>query len=354
MARPTRHLVMLAAASLAGGGFTAVAGGPVSSASAETGLGTTAEAGVLPIVRDGVSQDLGYCGNAPLSETLSDVTDVVIAVHGDGRGACSYARSALEAAARAGKADRTLVIAPHFAASSDSEAALPQRLYWSSSGWKEGDDSLASPYPRAWSMSSFEAVDLLIKRAADRLLYPNVQRVVVAGHSAGGQFVNRYVGVSALPPAATPDVVRRAVVANPSSYLYLDERRPDPKTGVLRTLSRKERSSCRSYDRYKYGLSERSGYAGALTPSSVIAQFRATPVTYLAGSLDTDPTDSSLDTSCAGTWQGSQRLDRAQKYQTHLNAVIGRSGHPFVVVPGVGHTARGMFTSPEGVAALFS
>lgn len=89
--------------------------------------------------------------------------------------------------------------------------------------------------------------------------------------------------------------------------------------------------------------------------SAVLTQLRSSSVTYLAGELDTDTADPSLDTGCAARWQGPQRLARAQAYQKHLDAVLGPESapHPLITVPAVGHSASGMFTSAPGVKALF-
>lgn len=186
--------IVLAVLSLGAGGVAGLT--TLDGPAAAVALDTSPVVRVLPISVQGVTYDLGYCGNGSLSETNPTVTDVLVMIHGDGRDACSYAKTGMRAAGLANATGRTLVVAPHFAAPEDPEAALPGRLYWNDSGWKSGDPSLTGPYPRAWSMSSFAIADLLVRKAGDRLLYPNVQRIVVAGHSAGGQFVNRYTATT--------------------------------------------------------------------------------------------------------------------------------------------------------------
>ncbi len=303
----------------------------------------------LQLVREGEALTLRYCGTDDIGRKNADLSDALVIIHGDGRNACSYARSATEAARLAGRDHSTLVIAPLFAAAEDPEAGLPGVLYWSSGGWKQGDDSLRTPSARPWSISSFEVVDEILDRVADRRSYPMVERIILAGHSAGGQFVNRY---SALSPARSGVGSRQVtVVASPSTYLYLGPERADRSTHQFRALTSGELRSCSSVNRYKYGLDRRSGRAAFLTNAQVLQRVRAARVRYLVGSEDHDPAHSSLDTGCAATWQGTHRLDRAHTYARHLTA----SGVPtrVVEVAGVGHTARGMITSPEGVAALF-
>ncbi|MDO5629079.1 MAG: hypothetical protein Q4G43_12230 [Mobilicoccus sp.] len=308
----------------------------------------------FPITRGGETLYLGYCGNAPLESALPGVTDVVVVVHGDGRGACSYATSVQRAARAAGRVTSTLVVAPHFAANGDPEGEEPSRLTWGTSGWKDGANSRVTPYPRPWRISSFEAVDVLVDHLTRGDLLPDLTTLTVAGHSAGGQFVNRYLATTQRPAASTPRVERRWIVASPSSYLYLDERRIN-RGGRPGSLSGRERRDCPDYNTYKYGLAGRTGYAAAMTDDQIRARVASTPVSYLVGSLDDDPANSSLDTSCAGLMQGPDRVRRALNYQTHLASVLprGSASHRLRIVPGVGHTARGVFTSPEGVAALF-
>ena len=86
----------------------------------------------------------------------------------------------------------------------------------------------------------------------------------MSGHSAGGQFVTRYQMANRVHD--TLGVPVRYVVANPSSYAYPDALRPvinpgetgDPSGTAFRPF--RERS-CVSYDRWPYGLADRSGYA---------------------------------------------------------------------------------------------
>jgi len=78
------------------------------------------------------------------------------------------------------------VIVPQFLAGIDIEAhGLPaDTLRWTLEGWEGGEDAIAPS-----STSSFEALDAILDRLADRRLFPNLKEVVVAGHSGGAQVV---------------------------------------------------------------------------------------------------------------------------------------------------------------------
>ena len=98
---------------------------------------------------------------------------------------------------------------------------------WSVDGWKDGslseirrDDSTDQ------RVSSFAVLDALLETLSDRKHWPALDLVVLAGHSAGGQFVQRYAVASAPTVLSHQGIHTRFVVANPSSYLYFDARRP--------------------------------------------------------------------------------------------------------------------------------
>jgi len=294
-----------------------------------------------------------YCSNASVDTANAAVRRVVVVVHGDTRNACDHASYVQDAAGLKGVAGETLVIAPHFLADVDITTTDPGTLYWTEGGWKAGSVSLMSPYVRPWSISSFEVVDILIARATDPAKFPNVQSVVVAGHSAGGQFANRYAAAS--PTGTVPSAISyRFVVANPSSYLYLDPRRYHGTT--LGPLSESEVSACSSYDNYKYGIQAPYTYVRDHDASLLVPRYGARTISYLLGSDDTDPNDASLDTSCAAEWQGVHRLERGTRYYAYLGVIYGSgiyARQTMATVAGVGHSAHDVYTSAEGLAALF-
>jgi pimeloyl-ACP methyl ester carboxylesterase len=310
----------------------------VSAAPAEAAtLGATAAMRTTSV---GVGPALEYCGNARVEDALASVRTVVLVVHGDGRDACPYADSTLKAASGAGMAGSTLVIAPHFLASSDGHSG---RMYWSESGWKTGDASLDTG-----RLSSFAVVDRLLA-GVTTARYPNLQRIVVAGHSAGGQFVNRY-------EATTPNnSVTRYVVANPSSYLYFGAKRFSGTT--LRSLTSSEQAACRRYNDYKYGLNSRNAYTGGMSEQTLRDRFASRPTTLLLGTADTSR-GGNLDMSCAADWQGANRYERGHRYHdVYLPAQFGSgiaSTHRISDVPAVGHSWSAMARSAQGRAALFT
>ncbi|MBM7851913.1 pimeloyl-ACP methyl ester carboxylesterase [Methylopila capsulata] len=279
----------------------------------------------------------------------------IVLVHGRLRNADVYFRSAETARAAAGEqAAGALLVAPQFLADPDADLAgglPPDALRWTPEGWMGGEAATA-PAP----ISSFEALDALVARLADRRLFPNLAEIVVAGHSGGGQVVQRYAATSQEADALAKDrapggAVVRFVVANPSSYLYFSPERPMAGGGFAAL----DLATCPRADRWKYGLADRPPYAAGRSGAEIEAAYLSRDLTMLLGAEDRNPNHPALDKSCAAEAQGPNRMERGLAYARYLAARHGAAfRHVVRVVPGVGHDGDGMFTSPCGVEALFA
>jgi pimeloyl-ACP methyl ester carboxylesterase len=271
------------------------------------------------------------------------ITRAVIVLHGRLRNADVYYDSAKTAQAAAGPAGQaTLMIVPQFLADIDIEAhhLPPDTLRWTLEGWEGGDDA-TGPKPA----SSFEALDAILARLADRALFPNLKDVVVAGHSGGGQVVQRYAIASrGEAPLAAAHIAVRYVVANPSSYAYFTDQRPQPEIAA----------SCPRFNDWKYGMAERPDYLAKPTPAELERAYVARQVIYLLGTKDTNPNHPALDKSCMAEAQGPYRYARGHSYAAVMAARDGGTpNHHLFDVEGVGHDGDKMLTSPCGLKALF-
>jgi pimeloyl-ACP methyl ester carboxylesterase len=268
----------------------------------------------------------------PLTERRPEITRAVLVVHGVSRTAGKNFNSMVAAASAAGVLGETLIVSPHFA-SADG---------WGES-WKEGGPSATFGDS---AISSFAAADHLIEVMTDPAVFPNVREVVVAGHSAGGQFTQRYAATSSIE-SRRPSLRFRYVVTNPSSYVYLNGLRPSGPN----TFATPRR--CSSYNEYKYGLEARNTYTSRLSAGAIRDQYAGRYVVYLLGALDNDDDAKDLDESCEADLQGTQRLARGTFYFNHMMTFFPRNRHRRFVVGGVGHNRTSMFTSAAGLEALF-
>jgi hypothetical protein len=191
---------------------------------------------------------------------------------------------------------------------------------------------------------------------------------VVIGHSAGGQFVNRYQMANHVHERLGVPVAY--VVSNPSSYAYLDALRPSSSAFPANIAAEppgytlppsddppppfvefSDRRNCTTYDRWPYGLQNREGYTAKIADDQLRKQLAARQTTYLLGGLDILPLFG-FDGSCSAMAQGPTRLARGLAFARYVNDKYGAQ-HKSVVVPACGHNARCMFTDGLALALMF-
>lgn len=277
----------------------------------------------------------------PLTETNAALEAAIVVIHGVNRNADEYFAGMIKAARTVGELDRTLIISPHFKTADD--AVAKNELYWES-GWKRGDPSVTF----ATQVSSFEVMDKILQTLADKKRFAHLKRVVVTGHSAGGQFTGRYAAGSRVENEAT-EIDFHYVVANPSTYLYLNEERAMP--GSLTQFTKVEGTSCKEYDDYAYGLKKRNAYMQRVSDEQVTKHLTRRRLTVFVGEADVEV--ELLDLSCGANLQGKNRFERGVTYFHYLERLLSPSTLALVTVPRVGHDFDHMYNSREGLAVLF-
>lgn len=277
-----------------------------------------------------------------------------VMVHGTNRNASEYFAWTLASTAAAGKLDSTAVAAPHFKArtATGGDAVNEGELYWTNEGWKSGESASNG------SEFSYDAMNSIVRAFADRNRFPNLEEIVVAGHSAGGQYVQRYAATNLIDPIANVKI--RYVVANPSSYVYMNELRLttggacSEKGGCTgKFVPYSDASNCTTYNQYRYGLDRLTGFAALAGAQRIRAQFPARRVYYLVGELDTNVNDPSLDKSCPAQSQGPNRRERGLTFWNHVSQQFS-ADHKIAIAPGCGHSAVCVFAGPAGVKAVFA
>ncbi|CAJ1967340.1 unnamed protein product [Cylindrotheca closterium] len=312
-----------------------------------------------------------------------------------------------------------LILAPRFLAPSDMKhkrknqhqfqnQTTTEFLYWQNSekqpkyaishSWRYGADALNAP------VSSYEAVDRLVEHlvsftapGTDTRCFSNLRQVSIVGHSAGGQLVQRWallsnafkmIRPSSWTTATTTTAINddpgysmdiRAVVANPRSYCYLNEKRMvvvmDGNSNKVEAHwevpAASQIKKCPDYNQWTWGL-ERGGALDEVVPykarriksgsdEEVAHRYANRKVFYLTGEYG----DTDQDDLCATRdFQGHNRHERALYYVAALNAYFGSGNstpgssnnsvlrHELHTIPETPHDHILMFQSVAGRRAI--
>jgi pimeloyl-ACP methyl ester carboxylesterase len=286
----------------------------------------------------GPSRSLVY-RTFPLGVRNPAITRALIMVHGAGRDADNYFRTTLAAAFLAGALEDTIVISPRFASRDGkgcADALAANEVNWSCSGdsWRSGGVALDNK-----ALTSYDFTDEILRKLARKDVFPKLKAIVVAGHSAGGQYVTRYEMSNKVHDRLGVPVTY--VVSNPSSYAYLDAARPGGTAPA----------GCAAYDNWPYGIEKRSGYTASVPDGQLKKQLAERPVTYLLGQIDILPLGG-FDSSCSAMAQGPTRLARGEAFGKYVNEKYG-AHHSVTVVSLCGHNARCMFTAEAALPIIF-
>lgn len=260
------------------------------------------------------------------------VKKIVIVIHGLKRNAGDYFRMVSQIAPRDTQ-NETLILAPQFLNHADKSRhkdELPRRtLVWKKSEWKDGQssfyDSLDDP-----TTSSFAVMDELLLLL--KSLYPNLQNIVFASHSAGSQFLQRYAALTQIDTQPSMQNIHlRFLVSDPSSYLYFDQERPT-KAGNFKAV---DLEVCPDANSYHYGLNNPIAYGSGRDASNLRQRYFAQDVRYLLGTKDNDPNDPVMDKRCGAMAQGDNRLSRGLNYVEYLKRLGKKS--PVYLIEGADH-----------------
>jgi pimeloyl-ACP methyl ester carboxylesterase len=288
-------------------------------------------------------------------------------VHGALRNPDHYFATATTAAFLAGALNNTVIIAPAFRSSDGKHCRdhlQPHEVNWRCGGdsWRSGGTAISDP-----ALTSFDFVDQILRRLADRKKFPNLAVIVVAGHSAGGQFVSRYEMVNRIGDELGIPV--RYVIANPSSYAWPDATRAlpvadaapanavagwkdeDPHSNF--SYGTFDGTKAPAYDKWPYGLEKRaSGYTAAMSDDRLKQQLASRTAFYLLSQVDTLPLGG-FDDSPNALAQGATRRARGEAFVKYLRQHLGAAHSKILIVPECGHNDRCVYTTDAVLAVIF-
>ncbi|KAI1266095.1 WSC domain-containing protein [Xylariaceae sp. FL1019] len=306
---------------------------------------------------------LNYFSNNGKGQRLntSDVKRAVIVIHGLNRDPGTYMSNMLSALSQVPDGtgpdfSNTQIIAPMFPNGNDKNTGYPwnatapaggygstsRALVWQGSGWMNGDNN---QYPRLQiATSSFDCVDQYITYFANKTMYPNMKQIVVSGHSAGAQFVQRYAMVGKDLSTVLGDIGLTYWVGNPDSYGWLNSSRPF------------DTSDCATYNDWRDGLdSYEPSYNTALVGKGVAAVqaiYQSRSIAYARALQDRGDTSS----TCGPDTTGANRDERFFNFISYFPPTCSSGADTAcdtVDYVDTGHDAGVMFASAAGRTRLF-
>ena len=330
---------------------------------AEACTKATAECERWILIRGGPARTKVYA-SYPLDVANPAIVRALIMVHGAGRNADHYFETSTAAGFLAGALENTIILAPRFAAGSDevagNEVLWPER----DGNWRSGGTLATNP-----DYGSFDLMDDLLRALANKRIFPNLTKAVVAGHSAGGQFATRYAMTNKVHDKLS-GVEVSYVVANPSSYAWPVADRPlpsgtaDPATADKEavgpngekvngdfTYGAFDTTKAPNYNRWPAGLANRAGYTAGLTDDQLRKQLVERPTTYLLGQVDVLPLGG-FDSSPNAMAQGPTRRARGEAFFKYVTETLGAK-HNAIIVPECGHNDRCIYTTDLVFPVIF-
>lgn len=292
-------------------------------------------------------KNLVYVSNRDLTKAAQDIETVVIIVHGLERNPSTYFDS-IQAAVSTHSGPNsvsahTWVIAPHFMKNEDKP--LASDLSWGDNGWKEGHVAQGTSDV---SLSSYAALDTLISALNNPARFSKLKKVILAGFSGGGQFVQRFMLGTKLPEQLT-SLNFRFVVGSPGSYMYIT---PDRMKAKRDGFAPPSSANCPDFNEYHYGLNNRVSYLMASTGADMLARLKSRDIRFIVGEADTSR-GGVLDVTCAADMQGANRFVRSQEYVKYVRFLGAGDNVKAFVAPKAGHSHVKVFATSQGQSALF-
>ena len=252
---------------------------------------------------NGVSATLPYKSNYSLAHKNSDITQLIIAIHSSNYDAKMSFNNIDKLSKDIGRKKTTLIVSPQFISSSLLQTPKKANfLFWDNAPFL--GSSNARYFNNKVKISAYEILDSLIDEIYKSGNFPKLQNIVIFGHSAGGQFVNRYCAYSRFNKSG---LKVRYIVMAPSSYLYFNKQRA---IKGIRNRFKIPKVEAKIYNNWGYGLDKlyQVHRRNRVTAFMMLNQYAKSEVIYLVGSKDNNPNGSTLSKTTASMWQGKNRV----------------------------------------------
>ena len=161
-----------------------------------------------------------------------DLQRAVIVIHGARRDPQNYHAGMIQALQQITdndeiSPDTVSIVAPYFVNDADEGvgyAAGSRALVWNTDEWAGGSNNVLPASSK--TISAFEVLDQIIKYYGDQNRFPNINQIVISGHSMGAQMVQRYAAVARTPQQLGVSTPISYYVGDPNSLVWFETSRP--------------------------------------------------------------------------------------------------------------------------------
>ncbi|RYO95563.1 hypothetical protein DL764_007660 [Monosporascus ibericus] len=319
------------------------------------------------VCADDPESDLSFLTYSSLNTTRQrprneDLKRAVIVLHGARRDPQNYHAGMILALLAVNdnddiSPDTVSILAPYFVNPDDAGrgyAAGSRALVWHGDHWAGGANNLL-PETTQGTVSAFDVLDQIVQYYGDKTRFPNINQIVVGGHSMGAQMAQRYAAVGKTPEQLGITTPVSYYIGDPNSMIWFETTRP------LST------SKCATYDNYREGFSNYltygSQYAGDMTYNTqlvssgheaLLANYNSKTMAY--GRATRDRGDYRGADDCAVYTTGKDRSERffefVKAFPPSCPDPATDGCHTLDIVEST-HDAPTMFRAAAGQARLF-
>ena len=180
-------------------------------------------------VKHNVECYIPYLSSLPLEQENKNITHLIIGLHDVSHCAEGTYNCYMKLLEKHNKLnDDIMLIIPQFLVSghvnNNNEKNL---LYWGVSPFFGSCISTTKAFEGDLRISAYKILEDIIADFCSKENFPNLKRITIVGHSAGGQMANRFAASNTIEfDTARPQNVNiRYIVMNPSSYVYMSPKR---------------------------------------------------------------------------------------------------------------------------------
>lgn len=210
--------------------------------------------------------------------------------------------------------------------------------------------------PRLKTVSSYDVLDQIVQYYGNKTTFPNINHIVVAGHSMGAQMLHRYAVVGKTRDQLGVEVPISYYLGNPSSETWFTDERP-LSTGKCAGTYNYWREGLDNFETYGSGHSGNITYNLELLAGgneSVLANYLGKTVAHGRGFRDRGDYS---EGSCAPYTTGKDRHERffsfVQRYPPTCADPAAEGGCHTVDLVNTTHDNQAMFDSAAGRARIF-